>query len=634
MCGIAGYIAPAGERASRDITERMCSALQHRGPDSDGFYLDGCVALGMRRLKVIDLETGDQPVSDERGDHWAVFNGEIYNFRELRNGLLDRGHNLVSRGDTETLVHLYEELGIRSLQHLRGMFAFALWDRRLQRLTLVRDRLGVKPLYYATLPGGGLVFGSEIKALLRHPDVPRTPDPRSVEALLAYRYVPEPLTGFASIHKLPAGCYLEWQAGQIEVTRYWELRPEALSAPRSDDEWASETLTRLREAVRLRLESDVPLGAFLSGGIDSSLVVALMSEQAGPAPVRTFSIGFPGSDDELATARQIANHLGTVHHEFNVEPSHVQDLLPELTWHFDEPFGDSSALPTYLVSRLARPFVTVALTGDGGDEAFGGYTVFQGEAFSQSYKRLPRLVRDTLLPAVVSAGTRLAPASLAPTAERSRRVIMDARLGVLDRTFQKLSYFDDAERRRLLGGHDDTSHTLLAAVDRRADTAASPLDRVGFLMSRFYLPNDMLTKVDRMSMAHGLEARGPFLDHELAAWAAGLPTHMKLRGRQTKFVLRQLAGRYLPPSVVQRPKRGFEVPLAAWFKRGFATYARGLLLEEGSAANRWFARDALERAVDPIVLARGGSRAAERLWILLSFECWHRMYFDNQFGKF
>lgn len=637
MCGIAGYVAPAGESPSRALLQRMCDVIAHRGPDSDGYRVDGPVALGMRRLKIIDLATGDQPIGDERGERWVVFNGEIYNYLELRERLLRQGHVLKTHGDTETIVHLYEDTGPACVDHLRGMFAFALWDGQQQSLLLARDRVGVKPLYYAPLPGGGLVFGSELKALFQHPAVARRMDPVAIDALLASRCVPEPLTGFAGIYKLPAGCILRWRDGAYEVSRYWDLEPQRDGTHRTDDEWADELLERLREAVRIRLMSEVPLGAFLSGGIDSSTVVALMAE-ASARPVQTFSIGFPNTGrSELPYARAVARLLGTDHHEFEVEPQQVEQLMPELVWHFDEPFGDSSALPTYLLSRLARSSVTVVLTGDGGDEAFAGYTSFRGEAFSQLYGRLPAPLGRWAVPALTRIAARSAPPGLAARAERARHVVEIAQLDFLERAYRRGQYFSDAERAALMDSRTNPApghgRDLLAAVDARGGRVA-PLDRVAFLSSRMYLPNDILTKVDRMSMAHSLEARGPLLDHRLAEWAAGLPMRLKLRRGQTKYLLKRVAARYLPASIMNRPKQGFEAPLTAWWKGDLLGYARRLLLADGSACRRTFTTAGLEAALAPHVINTGGGRAAERLWILLNFEYWHRMYIDNAFGKF
>ena len=637
MCGIAGYVASVGETPSLSLLTRMCDVIRHRGPDSAGYRLDGPAALGMRRLKIIDLATGDQPIAEETGRSWIVFNGEIYNYPELRTGLLERGHTLATSSDTETIVHLYQERDTGCLDVLRGMFAFALWDSTRQRLLLARDRLGVKPLYYAPLPGGGLVFGSEIKSILQHPAVRRNMDPEAIDSLLAYRYIPEPLTGFVGIFKLPAGSFLTWQDGAYRIERYWELNPQPLDDVGSEEEWTAQLLDRLRDAVRIRMISEVPLGALLSGGIDSSMVVGLMAE-ASAKPIQTFSIGFPGTGrSELPQARAVARHFGTDHHEFDAEPTQLEELLPELVWHFDEPFGDSSSLPTYLVSRLARSAVTVALSGDGGDEAFAGYTMFRGEAFSQAYQRLPGIVGRWAVPGLAGLAARMAPGRLAASADRANRVVHEAGLDVVDRTYHKLQYFSDAERRSLQAPSGLTVNgqcrALLAETDRRGGRS-TPFDRLSFLLTRFYLPNDMLVKVDRMSMAHSLEARGPFLDQQLVSWTASLPSHLKLRHGETKYLLKRLARNFLPPEIVQRPKQGFEVPLTAWFRTDLHDFARGLLLAPDSACRRVFSSAAVETAVATETLSRGGSRAAEKLWILLNFEYWHRMYLDNQFGKF
>src|SRR5579863_6201459 len=559
MCGIAGIVSAAGDdRIEAGTIHRMCQAIVHRGPDDEGIFVKNGTGLGMRRLSIIDLAGGHQPVFNEDRSLWIVFNGEIYNFPELRADLEKRGHRFYTHTDTEVIVHLYEDLGADCVKKLRGMFAFALYDERRDKLFMARDRFGKKPLHYA-LADGRLLFGSEIKSILAvAPELARVNN----EALLQYMYfgyVPDPITSFLPIQKLPPGYLLEFEAGQVQVRQYWDLPEYGTRQPSSEQECLEELEWRLAEAVRIRLISDVPLGALLSGGIDSSTVVGLMA-RASSKPVKTFSIGFSHDDfNEAHYARIVAKHFGTEHHELVVEPN-VLETVETLTRSLEEPFGDSSMLPTYYVSCMAREHVTVALSGDGGDEIFAGYDRYEINARRDKLKRMPRwagrLYRERVyrhLPKKM-LGRRLSYAVTLPW--RDRYVDSVAFLPSLEREIPLLS---EEFRSHLQPGStpDQLMHRYFDGAP-----AKSPTDRLLYLDTKTYLVGDILTKVDRMSMATSLEMRVPILDHVFAEWVTGLPIEWKLRGKQQKYILRKLAERIgVPHEALHRKKQGFALPL-------------------------------------------------------------------------
>ena len=525
--------------AARDLIARMCGVIEHRGPDGEGHYTEPGIAMGMRRLSIIDLATGRQPISNEDGSIWIVFNGEIYNYRELRELLLARGHKLRTRTDTETIVHLYEDEGERCVERLRGMFAFAVWDRRERRLFMARDRVGKKPLHY-TLVGRTLVFGSEIKSLLQHPDVKREINLQAISDFLSFGYVPDPATAFNGISKLPPGHTLIFKDGMVSARRYWDFdysgdsAAQGLREPEApEDDYIERLRELIAESVRARLESDVPLGAFLSGGIDSSVVVAMMAREM---KVKTFSIGFSDAGfDELRYARIAARHFGADHHEFVVTPD-VCRLVEEIVWHHDEPFADVSSVPTYVVSKMAREHVTVALSGDGGDEVFGGYERYVVDQRRRRYERIPALLRRALLRA----------SRTLPQGAYGKRFLRNIALEPAARYVDSVTYFDhDAQlnlfsedARRALAGYDPAERferTFAAPASR------SGLDHLLYLDSKTYLPGDILVKVDRMSMANSLETRAPLLDHRLIEFAQTIPASLKLRGQETKYILKRAA---------------------------------------------------------------------------------------------
>ena len=625
MCGIAGKLWFDPDRpVDADRLRSMTDVIAHRGPDADGFYVGRGIGLGHRRLSIIDLSTGDQPLANEDGTIWVVFNGEIYNFAEIREELLHRGHRFRTRSDTEVIVHAYEEWGEDSVTRFRGMFAYALWDERHRRLVLARDRVGVKPLHYWA-GHDGLTFGSEIKALLADPDVPREWSPEAVDAYLTLQYVPAPGTIFREIKKLPAAHLLVADASGVKVRPYWDL---AFTSDAGDAGREREYLDRLdtlvRESVSLRLVSDVPLGAFLSGGIDSSAVVAAMTE-VSPARVVTASVGFDDAAfNELEYARVVARELGTDQHEYVVRPDLV-DLLPKLAWHFDEPFGDSSAVPTYYVSRMARQLVTVALSGDGGDELWAGYARHRVE-------RTELTARRWLGP----IGSRLAGAAAAviPLEVRGARSLRHLSLSPADACARKHMYgqFDERARAALYSG--DFAHAVRDAdplASFRALWHACPssdaLDRALYVDVKTYLVDDIMTKVDRMSMAVSLEAREPLLDHKLLEFAASVPSSLKLKDGQSKYLLRRLLERRIPKAIVDRPKHGFEAPTGEWLRRELAPMVSDLLFD-----GRLRDRGLFDPAAVHALWSEHRTRTCDhrhRLWNLMMLELWFRSFADG-----
>jgi asparagine synthase (glutamine-hydrolysing) len=627
MCGICGKFRFDGAEVDRDLIVRMCRTIVHRGPDAEGVYTAPYVGLGQRRLSIIDLrDQAVAPLSNEDGSVWVTYNGEIYNFRELRAGLETRGHRFRTAGDTEVIAHLYEEYGVECLSHLRGMFAFALWDARARRLFAARDRFGKKPLYYARLPGA-LVFGSEIKAITADPAVSVAPNYRALDAYLTYQYVPSPLTGFESIAKLPAGHYLTCGAdGQVRVERYWRpAAPERFDGTPEDAE--AELRHRLREAVRMRLVSDVPLGAFLSGGVDSSTVVALMAE-VSDRPVKTFSIGFePRTHDELSYARQVAERYGTDHHEFVVEPR-AAEVVPLLVHHYNEPFADSSALPTYYLARLTRQHVTVALSGDGGDESFAGYDNYRHVQAWARADALPRAVRGAVAAPLASALDRLPYHDGVARASRALRMLAASPPG---RHRLRMTILKDAEKRMV---YTPEFRGLLAGdpppgVALEAEPWSDGMDAVDWMMShdrRMYLPDCLMTKVDVASMAVSLEVRCPLLDHPLVEFAARIPSAWKQARSGGKAIFKRAVAGLLPAAVLARPKMGFGVPIAQWFRTDLAGLLRETLLDDRARRRNLFEPAFVRRMVEDHVAARRDW--STRLWALLCLELWFREFID------
>ena len=623
MCGIAGILRADGQSVDETLLESMANVLAHRGPDGQGVCIRGPAGLAHRRLAIIDLATGDQPMFSADGRIAVVFNGEIYNFRELRRELEARGCQFRTNSDTEVLLRSYEEYGTDCLRHLRGMFAFALWDGGRRRLMLARDRVGIKPLVYSW-DGRRLLFASELKGILQDPSVEREVDWEALGDYLTYHYVPSPRTIFRSIQKLPPASYLvlDVDRPQPEVHRYWDLRFEP-DERRTEADWSAELRVHLEDAVRSHLVSDVPIGAFLSGGLDSSTVVAMMA-QDGASPVRTFSIGFGEEDhDELAWARLVAKRYGTDHYEFVVKPE-AMDILPQLAWQFDEPFADSSALPTYYVSKITREHVTVALSGDGGDESFAGYRRYaRAQALHESLDTMPGLLARSLYRA---AGRIL------PYGARGQRYAELRGEVPVDRYFRmmtahrsrSLEHLLTPESRARVGADGRMAAFRGIAEEGRAPDYVSTLQ---YLDVRTYLPEDILTKVDRTSMLVSLEARVPLLDHQLMEFVATMPTRFKLRDGLGKRILRQTVAGDLPTEVLTRAKMGFGVPLEAWFRGELQGYARDLLLGRRARQRGWIDHGAMTRMLEQH--QQGARDHGSQIWALISLEEWARRWLDR-----
>ena len=627
MCGIVGIVRSDGVDIDRGLLGQMCEAIRHRGPDDDGFYFNGPVGLGMRRLAIIDLKTGQQPIHNSDRSSWIVFNGEIYNYLELREKLEKLGHTFYTNSDTEAIVHAYDQYGADCPKHLRGMFAFAIWNNNTQELFLARDRVGKKPLLYAEV-NGEFIFGSEFSALLTHPKLSREVNPEAIHYYLSYMCVPAPLTAYRAIKKLEPGHSLRYRKGEIKIERYWQ--PDFSKKTKIDEVEAGErTIEILREAVRVRLMSEVPLGAFLSGGIDSSAVVALMSQEMSQ-PVKTFSIGFEEQDfSELHHARRIAEHVGAQHHEFIVRPDALE-VLPTLIEHYGEPYADSSAVPTYYVARETRKHVTVALNGDGGDECFAGYQRYAAMQLAEKYHKLPRLLREGL----VEQAVELLPGS---ERERSRparvkRFMRAASMPKVARYLQWVSVFNEDAKANLYA--DDFAEatrefrdaSILEPWFAKAN-GAGIVDATLLADTMSYLPNDLLVKVDIASMAVSLEARSPFLDHHVIEFAASLPENYKLRGLTTKYLLKKVLKGLLPAENLVRPKMGFGVPVGKWFRNEMQGFLREVLFSESATRRGVFKPEAVRRMVEQHT--EGRQDFAHQLWSLLMLELWYQRFIDR-----
>ncbi|MBI1745196.1 MAG: asparagine synthase (glutamine-hydrolyzing) [Acidobacteria bacterium] len=629
MCGISGvYNFGTGEPVDPGLLKRMTGTIRHRGPDDDGFFMDGSIGLGFRRLSIIDVAGGHQPIYNEDGSCAIIFNGEIYNYAGLRSGLLARGHRFKTNSDTETILHLYEEQGADCVQSLRGMFAFAIWDAKRRQLMLARDRLGIKPLYYF-LKDGRCVFGSEIKPILCDAAVPREIDLQALSDYVSLGYIPSPKTIFQDIRKLPAGHYLVINPEQVAQREYWDVHFGEVSA--DSPAVLTQRLTELlQESVSIRLMSEVPLGAFLSGGVDSSAVVALMSDLLSE-PVITNSIGFPESSyDETCHARAVADRFHTNHHEYTVKPQALE-ILDTLSWHYDEPFADSSAIPTYYVSKVARENVTVALTGDGGDENFAGYRRYR---FDRLENRMRRLIPTPVRRHVIGSIAKLYPkADWAPQVFRGKTLLTNLSGSPEAGYFNTMSAFKEAEKGQLFKGemlrelHGYSTYSVFDDYFRRCDSV-DPLSRVQYVDIKTYLVDDILTKVDRASMAVSLEARAPLLDHKLTEFAATIPSHLKLSGQSGKHIFKQAMGHRLPEEILHRRKMGFAVPLDVWFRRDIKEFAHDLLLGGSSGLGQYINLGYVRRLWNH---HQSGVRDhSTRLWILLMFELWLRKFMINR----
>jgi asparagine synthase (glutamine-hydrolysing) len=623
MCGIAGiYNFRTQEPVSPRLLKAMTDALVHRGPDDEGFYVSGGVGLGHRRLSIIDLAAGHQPMTNEDGTIWVAFNGEIYNFSELRDLLVSKGHAFKTRSDTEVIVHLYEEEGERCFERLRGMFAIAIWDGRNRKLLLARDRVGKKPLFYF-FDGSRIAFASEMKAILRVPNVPQEIDPEAVSDYFSFLYIPAPKSIFKHIRKILPGHYLVASDNGIREVQYWDLS-FANTIELTEEQWCARLLDTYREAVRLRLISDVPLGAFLSGGVDSSSVVALMAGLTN-RPVTTCSIGFEEEEfNEIDHAREVALRFKTDHHEQVVRPDAV-GVVEKLVWYYDEPFADSSAVPTYYVSQVARQRVTVALSGDGGDENFAGYRRYYFDRRENAMRALlPAVIREPIFGALASLYPK---ADWAPRIFRGKATFQNLARAPIEAYFRSVSAFQSELKAEVLhqdllselNGYD--SLDVLRYYYHRADTD-DPLSRIQYVDIKTYLTDDILVKVDRASMAHSLEVRAPILDHKLMELAASMPSSLKLRGTNGKYIFKKALKQILPETVLGRRKMGFGVPLAQWFRNDLRELTHGVIF--GCNGDRLLGESTVKRVWQEHQSGRR-DRSTE-LWTLLMFRLWQRKF--------
>jgi asparagine synthase (glutamine-hydrolysing) len=623
MCGICGiYNVKTGKPVSAELLKAMADTLTHRGPDDEGYHLSGPLGLGHRRLSIIDLDGGHQPMTNEDGTVWVIFNGEIYNFSELQEELIGKGHRFKTRSDTEVIVHLYEEYEEKCFQYLRGMFAIAIWDERRRKLLLARDRVGKKPLFYL-YDGFRIIFASEMKAILRVPDISLEIDLTAFSDYFSFFYIPTPKSIYRQIRKLRPGHYLVVSDSGLHEVEYWDLS-FAHPADLTEEEWCEKLLETYREAVRIRLISDVPLGAFLSGGLDSSSVVALMSELVG-APVITSSVGFDESEfNELHYARMIASRFNTDHHEEIVRPD-AAGIVERLAWLYDEPFADSSAIPTYYVSKVAREHVTVALSGDGGDENFAGYRRYYFDKRENILRAfLPLGIRRPVFGTLAAIYPK---ADWAPRILRAKATFESLSCSPLEGYFRSMSVFRPSlkaklfhpEIRQQLDGYD--SLDVFRHHFSKADTD-DPVARIQYVDIKLYLTDDILVKVDRASMAHALEVRAPILDHKFMELVATMPSSLKLRGRIGKYIFKKAFKEILPPAILTRKKVGFGVPLALWFRNELKDMASSVIFA-GSDDNL-LNRSTVEQIWNEH--QSGLRNRSTELWTLLMFRMWQRVF--------
>jgi len=634
MCGICGIINFNGKPISRNLIKQMNNTLTHRGPDDDGYYFNQqkiansgqrigdrpSVALAHRRLSIIDLDTGHQPMSNEDGTVWIVFNGEIYNFIKLREKLIKRGHQFCTKSDTEVIIHAYEEYGTNCLKHFIGMFAFALWDEKNNMLFLARDRLGIKPLYYSVLPNE-FIFASEIKAILKHPKIQKEIDWKALSDYLFYQYIPSPKTIFTQVKKLPPAHFILIKKDrQIEIKSYWDLRWEP-DYSLTKQECIDETRRLLLQVVEDRLVSDVPFGAFLSGGVDSSAVVSAMAKIMN-IPIKTFTIGFKESDfDEAYYGRILAKHLNTEHYEEIVKPNAIE-ILPELAHKFDEPFADSSAIPTYYVAKLARKHVTMVLSGDGGDEGFAGYVRYlqalkEQTLFDEKYPFLKKLSRLIL--------------SFYPQNLRGRGSLERILETPIQRYFGSTSIFNSIQIQNLLSPEirkylNDYRSEYFLKKFYEENKFPDLISALQYLDIKTYLPEDILVKIDRATMANSLESRVPLLDHRLLEFLARVPVNYKINGKTSKWILREAIKDWLPPRFLDRPKHGFAVPLAYWFRNNLGQFVKDRILGKRFLRRGFFHKDFIKEIIEEH--QKGIRDWASRIWCLLIFDEWCRIWWD------
>jgi asparagine synthase (glutamine-hydrolysing) len=626
MCGICGiFLLESGADADRELLQRMNRTMVHRGPDDEGYYVTGPVGLAMRRLSIIDLTTGKQPICNEDESLWIVFNGEIYNYPELRDDLIARGHTFKTRSDTEVIVHLYEELGERCVEPLNGMFSFAIWDTVNRKLFLARDRLGIKPLFYSLVPGKALYFGSEIKAILQAP-VPRDPDYQGLYDYLSLMYIPTPATAFKSVKKLPPGHVLTCDAHGISIRQFWDVPLPALGdEDSSNKDYEEEVLHLIQTAIKRQMISDVPIGALLSGGLDSTTVAAVMSRKLG-MPLHTFTIGFDRkSYDESQEARLVAQTLGTDHLEQIVHPGMIESI-PELLTFFDEPFADYSAIPTFLVSRLAAQHVKVVLTGDGGDEVFAGYPTHVAYRVSRLFRLIPRWLRNGIIaPAVMALPTSFERISFD---YKAKRFVTGADLSLEQGHYWWKVIFNEEEKRHLCSadflknGFRDSFHSFETHFE--ACRHAHPLNRLLYVDTKTFLLDDNLVKVDRMTMANSLEARVPLLDHEVVERVALMPPRVKSRGLQTKGLLRRAVRKLLPPEIRKGKKKGFTPPLPFWIQKELRGFLEDLFSQKRLAQCGMLDTEQCRNILHEHL--QGKKDNNRQIWTIVALVCWLEKY--------
>ncbi len=624
MCGICGiYGFESLGPPSRELTKRMNQVIAHRGPDDEGYYFDEKVSLGMRRLSIIDLATGHQPIHNEDKDIWIVYNGEIYNFPELRKQLQEKGHRFYTKSDTEVIIHLYEEEEERFIEKLNGMFAIAIWDKKKNKLLLARDRLGIKPLHYLRLKDQ-IVFSSEIKSLLQT-SYSREVDYDSLSQFFTFEYIPAPRSIFKGIEKLLPGHMMIIQNNEIKISSYWDVRHKYEPA-KNEGEYEEEIYQGLKEAVKKRLISDVPLGVFLSGGIDSSSVTGLMS-QVTSSKIKTFSIGFEEeSFNELGYAKIVADYFGTDHQEFVVKSDLVKELVPVLMKYLDEPLADASIIPTYLISKLARKYVTVALAGEGGDELFAGYDTYKAYQVAKLYRKVPKFIRNKLIKRIVH---------LLPASKKRLSFEFKAKkfISGIDYPPEVSNYiwwgaYNPAEKEKLftpeLKSHLEEDPYLPVFNHSENCQARQAMDRLSYLDMKLYLQDDLLVKVDRMSMANSLEIRVPFLDHDFVDLATSIPSSLKLKGLRTKYILKKTMSRHLPREAIHRPKIGFDIPLGVWIKNELRDFTLSVLSPSNLKNHGFFNGSYIKKLLEEHF--EGLHNHRQLLWPLIIFQFWYDEY--------
>jgi asparagine synthase (glutamine-hydrolysing) len=628
MCGICGIYGFGGLGPEVEgTTKKMCSVMVHRGPDDEGYYFDNKVALGMRRLSIIDLVTGHQPISNEDKNVWVVYNGEIYNFPELRKELIHKGHTFTTKSDTEVIVHLYEEEGENFLSRLNGMFSIALWDKKTGTLYLARDRLGIKPLHYWQ-SDKNLVFSSEIKSILEA-GYPRELDFDGMSRFFTFEYIPAPQTIFKGIKKLLPGHMMVISGPKVQIKSYWDVDQADVTDSAADEKMIlDEIYQRLKESVKRRLISDVPLGVFLSGGMDSSSITALMSEVAD-SEIKTFSIGFKEeSFNELGYAKVVADRFQTDHQEFVVESNLVRELVPNLIEYLDEPLADASIIPTYIISKLARKYVTVALAGEGGDELFAGYDTYKAYQVARFYRKVPRLIRNGLVKNIV----RVLPASGKRLSFefKAKKFISGIDYPPEISNFIWWGAYGPLEKEKLFAAdiQEKMSEDQFAPISFHLDhcTAVDTVSRIGYLDLKLYLQDDLLVKTDRMSMANSLEIRVPFLDHTFVEYARTIPSSLKLKGLTTKHILKKAMAPYLPPEILTRKKIGFDIPLGVWIRNELKDFVTDVLSPANLNKHGFFNQATIEKFLKEHL--QGAHNHRQLLWPLIIFQFWYNRYME------